>query len=147
MFHESMAGATVGILPGIPPKSRSAPSERLIDPGLMRTGSFLAFNIAFANLAAAVLAVGYTSIGLVELLPMYERIKPILEERPEFAAAVIEPIRLAGALALNQVSFRYPGQDQGTSGLAALAAVMLLGHHLDQERLAELADVADVVDA
>jgi NHLM bacteriocin system ABC transporter peptidase/ATP-binding protein/NHLM bacteriocin system ABC transporter ATP-binding protein len=85
-----------------------------LDPGLMRTGSFLAFNIAFANLVAAFLAVGYTSISLLELLPMCERIRPILEERPEFAAAVAEPFRLAGALALNHVSFRYPGQDQGT---------------------------------
>ena len=88
-----------------------------LDPGLMKTGSFLAFNIAFANLMAAVLAVGYTSIGLLDLLPMFERIRPILEERPEFPAAVIEPVRLSGALALNHVSFRYPGQDQGTKVL------------------------------
>ena len=59
-----------------------------IDPDLMKAGSFLAFNIAFANLMAAVLAVGYTSIGLLELIPRYERIKPILVEQPEFAAAV-----------------------------------------------------------
>ena len=59
-----------------------------IDPNLLKAGSFLAFNIAFANLMAAVLAVGYTSIGLLELLPRYERIKPILEEQPEFPAAV-----------------------------------------------------------
>src|SRR5262249_15836820 len=65
-----------------------------LDPGLMKTGSFLAFNIAFANLVAAVVAVGFTSIGLLELLPMCERITPILEERPEFAAAVIEPVNL-----------------------------------------------------
>ena len=38
-----------------------------LDPNLLNTGSFLAFNIAFANLMAAVLAVGYTSIGLLEL--------------------------------------------------------------------------------
>ena len=66
---------------------------------------------------AAVLAVGYTSMSLLDLLPIFERIKPILEERPEFAAAVIEPVRLTGALALNHVSFRYPGQDQGTKVL------------------------------
>ena len=41
-----------------------------VDPGLMKTGSFLAFNIAFANLMAAVLAGGYTSIGLLDMLPM-----------------------------------------------------------------------------
>jgi NHLM bacteriocin system ABC transporter peptidase/ATP-binding protein/NHLM bacteriocin system ABC transporter ATP-binding protein len=88
-----------------------------LDPGLMKTGSFLAFNIAFANLMAAVLAVGYTSIALLELVPMCARIKPILEEPPEFAAAVAEPVQLAGALALNHVSFRYPSQDQGTNVL------------------------------
>ena len=62
---------------------------------------------------AAVLAVCYTSIGLLDMLPMCQRIRPILEESPEFPAAVIEPVRLAGALALNRVSFRYPGQDPG----------------------------------
>ena len=84
-----------------------------LDPNLLNTGSFIAFNIAFANLMAAVLAVGHTSIGLLELLPMYERIRPILEEMPEFAAALLEPVHLTGALALNHVSFRYPSQEKG----------------------------------
>ncbi len=88
-----------------------------VDTGLLKTGSFLAFSIAFANLMAAVLAVGYGSMGLVDLLPTFERIRPILEERPEFAAAVIEPVRLSGAISLNHISFRYPGQDQGTKVL------------------------------
>jgi NHLM bacteriocin system ABC transporter peptidase/ATP-binding protein/NHLM bacteriocin system ABC transporter ATP-binding protein len=88
-----------------------------VDSGLMKTGNFLAFSITFANLMAAVLAIGYTSMGLLDLVPTFERIRPILEARPEFAAAVIEPVRLAGAIALNHVSFRYPGQDQGTKVL------------------------------
>ncbi len=88
-----------------------------VDTGLLKPGTFLAFSIAFANLMAALLAVGYSSMGLLELLPTFERLRPILEERPEFAAAVIEPVRLYGAIALNHVSFRYPGQDQGTKVL------------------------------
>ncbi len=88
-----------------------------VDTGLLKTGSFLAFSIAFANLMAAVVAVGYGSMGLVDLLPTFERIRPILEERPEFAAAVIEPVRLSGAISLNHISFRYAGQDQGTKVL------------------------------
>jgi NHLM bacteriocin system ABC transporter peptidase/ATP-binding protein/NHLM bacteriocin system ABC transporter ATP-binding protein len=88
-----------------------------LDPMLTRTGSFIAFSIALANLISAVLAVGYTSIGLLELFPRYERIRPILEEQPEFPAAVAEPVRLAGALALNHVSFRYPGQEKGAKTL------------------------------
>ncbi len=83
----------------------------------MQTGAFLAFTIAFANLMASVVAVGYTSIGLLELVPLFERVRPILEARPEFAAAIAEPFRLTGALALNHVSFRYPGQDQATKVL------------------------------
>jgi len=89
-----------------------------IDPGLLQTGTFLAFTIAFANLISAVLAMGYTSIGLLDVVPMFERIRPILTETPEFPAAVIEPVRLAGALALNRVSFRYPNQDAGTQVLS-----------------------------
>ena len=56
-------------------------------------------------------------MGLLDLLPTFERLRPILEERPEFAAAVIEPVRLYGAISLNHISFRYPGQDQGTKVL------------------------------
>ena len=83
-----------------------------IDPGLLDTGSFIAFNIALAALMAAVLEVGYTSIGLLELLPRYERLRPILDEKPEFAAAVLEPVRLAGALALEPrfLSLSNPGE-------------------------------------
>ncbi len=88
-----------------------------LDPGLLHAGRFLAFNLAFANLVAAVLAGCTTSIGLLDLLPMCQRIRPILAERPEFPAAVLEPVPLAGALALNHVSFRYSGQDQGTKVL------------------------------
>jgi NHLM bacteriocin system ABC transporter peptidase/ATP-binding protein/NHLM bacteriocin system ABC transporter ATP-binding protein len=84
-----------------------------IDSGLLRAGWFLAFTIAFGNLITAVLAMGYTSIGLLDVLPMFERIRPILAETPEFPAAVIEPVRLAGALALYRVSFRYPEQEPG----------------------------------
>ncbi len=40
-----------------------------IDPGLMKAGSFLAFNMAFANLVASVLAGCYTSIAVLDMLP------------------------------------------------------------------------------
>ncbi len=84
-----------------------------VDPGLMDTGRFLAFNIAFANLMMAVVTVGYASISLLEMIPRYARIRPILEEPPEFPAALVDPVRLSGAFALNHVSFRYPAQEKG----------------------------------
>ena len=56
-------------------------------------------------------------LGLLDLPPLYDRVRPILEAMPEFPAAVLEPVRLAGAMALCRVSFRYPGQDTGTKVL------------------------------
>ena len=48
-----------------------------IDPGLMDTGSFIAFNIDFAALMAAVLEVGYTPQSVYSSLsPRYERLRP-----------------------------------------------------------------------
>jgi NHLM bacteriocin system ABC transporter peptidase/ATP-binding protein/NHLM bacteriocin system ABC transporter ATP-binding protein len=88
-----------------------------LDPNRLSTGSFLALSIAIANVTFAVLAVSYTLLGLLDLPPLYDRIKPVLEAKPEFPAAVLEPVRLGGALALGSVSFRYPGQDEGTKVL------------------------------
>ena len=88
-----------------------------LDPNRLSAGDFLAFSTALANLVAAVLAVGYTLTGLLDLPPLYDRVRPILEAVPEFPAAVIEPVRLGGGLALGGVSFRYPGQDEGAKVL------------------------------
>jgi NHLM bacteriocin system ABC transporter ATP-binding protein len=88
-----------------------------LDPNRLSTGDFLALTLAVASLVSGVVAAGYTLLGLLDVPPLYERVRPILQASPEFPAAVIEPIRLAGALALNSVSFRYPGQDQATKVL------------------------------
>jgi NHLM bacteriocin system ABC transporter peptidase/ATP-binding protein/NHLM bacteriocin system ABC transporter ATP-binding protein len=84
-----------------------------LDPAQMSTGDFLALTLAATNVVTAVLAAGYTLLGLLDLPPLYNRVSPILEARPEFPAAVLEPIRLGGALALGAVSFHYPGQEDG----------------------------------
>jgi NHLM bacteriocin system ABC transporter peptidase/ATP-binding protein/NHLM bacteriocin system ABC transporter ATP-binding protein len=85
-----------------------------LDPQRLSTGDFLGLTLAVMSLVSAVVAGGSTLLGLLDVPPLYERVRPILEASPEFPAAVVEPIRLAGALALNSVSFRYPGQDLGT---------------------------------
>jgi len=89
-----------------------------LGPDRLSTGNFLALSIALANVITAVLAVAYTLLDLLDLPPLYDRVKPILEAQPEFSAAVLEPVRLGGALALGAVSFRYPGQDEGTKVLS-----------------------------
>ena len=75
------------------------------DPSSDGYGQLHRLHIAFANLMAAVLAVGYTSIGLLELLPMVERLRPILEEQPEFPAA--SSSRSAHGRARSRIMFRF----------------------------------------
>ncbi|QEH36011.1 Lactococcin-G-processing and transport ATP-binding protein LagD [Aquisphaera giovannonii] len=82
-----------------------------LDPDRLSTGDFLALSIALSNLIASVLAVAYTALGLLDVPPLYERIRPVLETVPEFPAAAPEPLRLNGAIALSGVTFRYPGQE------------------------------------
>jgi NHLM bacteriocin system ABC transporter ATP-binding protein len=89
-----------------------------LGPDRLSTGNFLALSIALANVTGAVLAVAYTLLDLLDLPPLYDRVKPILEAQPEFSAAVLEPVRLGGAISLNAVSFRYPGQDEGAKVLS-----------------------------
>ncbi len=48
---------------------------------------------------------------------MFERLRPILTTAPEFPARIDQPFALGGALALNHLTFRYPGQDEGASVL------------------------------
>jgi NHLM bacteriocin system ABC transporter peptidase/ATP-binding protein/NHLM bacteriocin system ABC transporter ATP-binding protein len=89
-----------------------AGAVHLVD-GPKTTGDFLAFTLALSSVVGSVLAVGFTLLGLLDLPPLYQRVRPILETEPEFPAAAAEPMQLLGSLALNGVSFRYPGQDGG----------------------------------
>ena len=70
-------------------------------------GEFLAFNAAFGQFLASTLAmVGVLSTILV-LVPVYERLSPILETVPEVDESKIEPGELAGDIEFSHVSFRY----------------------------------------
>lgn len=70
-------------------------------------GSFIAFSVAFGQFQAAMLGmVGALSTSLAAV-PLYENMKPILEEQPEVEPDRREPGLLTGRLALNDVCFRY----------------------------------------
>ncbi len=74
-------------------------------------GEFLAFNAAFGQfLAAALSMIGVLSTVLA-LVPVYERLSPILETIPEVDESKAEPGELAGEIEFSHVSFRY--QDDG----------------------------------
>jgi ATP-binding cassette subfamily C protein len=70
-------------------------------------GSFLGFNAAFGQFLSAALQLTGTAVTLVSILPIYERIKPILEATPEVDDARTNPGELTGDIEVSHVSFRY----------------------------------------
>ncbi|MFL6291511.1 MAG: NHLP bacteriocin export ABC transporter permease/ATPase subunit [Thermoanaerobaculia bacterium] len=70
-------------------------------------GEFLAFNAAFGQFLASTLAVVGVLSTILVLVPVYERLSPILETLPEVDESKIEPGELAGDIEFSHVSFRY----------------------------------------
>ncbi|NJD19635.1 MAG: NHLP bacteriocin export ABC transporter permease/ATPase subunit, partial [Gemmatimonadetes bacterium] len=75
--------------------------------GGLTTGQFLAFNSAFGTFIAAGLSVMATGIGLLELVPLWERARPILDEEPESDPSRPGPGELSGRIEVSHLPFRY----------------------------------------
>lgn len=71
------------------------------------TGDFLAFNSALGQFLAAALSMSGVFTRALAVVPLYERMKPILETSPEVDASKADPGELSGNLEVSQVSFRY----------------------------------------
>ncbi len=70
-------------------------------------GEFLAFNTSLMLGVAAVVGLGKGAISLIDGLRECERFAPILAAAPEVNEVCGELVRLAGAIRLDNVSFRY----------------------------------------
>jgi NHLM bacteriocin system ABC transporter peptidase/ATP-binding protein/NHLM bacteriocin system ABC transporter ATP-binding protein len=70
-------------------------------------GGFLAFNAAFGLFLAATIQLANTVITILNIVPIYERTKPILEAVPEVDEAKTDPGELTGDIEVNHLSFRY----------------------------------------
>lgn len=81
---------------------------RLSARSAMTTGDFVAFYAALFGLLGGVRALVSTALELVNLKPLWDRARPILETPPEDAGAGGERLEPAGAIALESVSFAYP---------------------------------------
>lgn len=75
-------------------------------PGI-NTGSFVAFNTAFAQFFAATLAMTAAMTASLNAIPLYERAKPILHASPEVGKSQSPPGVLTGAIDISHVTFRY----------------------------------------
>ena len=75
-------------------------------PG-MDLAAFLSFNAAFGQLTAAVGSLTTALTTALGVVPLLERVKPVLDERPELAGDGIDPGDLQGDIEFSNVTFRY----------------------------------------
>ncbi|MEV0371284.1 NHLP bacteriocin export ABC transporter permease/ATPase subunit [Streptomyces sp. NPDC050636] len=75
--------------------------------GSMSAGSFLTFNTAVTMLLTSVTQISGALVSAAAALPMFEQIKPVLDEAPEVRGASAQPGALAGGIEARKLSFRY----------------------------------------
>jgi ATP-binding cassette subfamily C protein len=75
--------------------------------GPLRTGTFLAFSAAFGGLLSAALSLASAVLAALPIIPLYRRMRPILDAVPEVDEARTSPGPLTGDIDVVRVSFRY----------------------------------------
>jgi NHLM bacteriocin system ABC transporter ATP-binding protein len=75
--------------------------------GALTTGSFITFAASFGAFLGAVQSLAEASLSLLAVVPIWERLMPILETSPEVDDAKAAPSRLRGAIELSHLWFRY----------------------------------------
>src|SRR6185503_5009516 len=75
----------------------------------MTTGDFVAFHAALFSLLGGMYVLITTALDLLNLKPVWDRARPILETLPEDAGAKGERHDPQGRITLESVSFGYPG--------------------------------------
>lgn len=85
-------------------KESAAESGETFD---LSTGDFLAFNAAFGIFLAAMQALGDASLNMLKIVPIFERLRPILEEPSEVDESKAPPPKIKGAIEISHVKFRY----------------------------------------
>ncbi|MDM8528978.1 NHLP bacteriocin export ABC transporter permease/ATPase subunit, partial [Anaerolineales bacterium HSG24] len=73
----------------------------------LSTGDFLAFYAAFGILIVASGQLTSTLTNLLRIIPIYERLKPIIKTLPEVDEAKIDPGDLIGTIEISNAVFRY----------------------------------------
>ena len=73
----------------------------------MTPGHFVAFNAAFGVVLSAALGLSSASLSMLGVIPIFERLKPIIATTPEVDEAKIFPGKLSGQIEISHVNFRY----------------------------------------
>ena len=75
--------------------------------GTLTASGFLTFSTAVTMVLTSVTQLTGALLSAASVLPLYEQIKPVLDEVPEAAGAGTAPGVLSGAIEVAQLSFRY----------------------------------------
>jgi NHLM bacteriocin system ABC transporter ATP-binding protein len=75
--------------------------------GAMSAAAFLTFNTSVTMLLTSVTQLTGAFVSAVAALPLFEEIRPVLDEKPEVRAASTRPGPLSGAIEARRLSFRY----------------------------------------
>ncbi|NJM71731.1 MAG: NHLP bacteriocin export ABC transporter permease/ATPase subunit [Scytonema sp. RU_4_4] len=75
--------------------------------GGLSTGTFLAFNAAFGIFIGGAISLSNTVVDVLEVLPLWNRVEPILLAAPELNSSKTDPGRLSGKVVVDHVVFRY----------------------------------------
>ncbi|MFD7517305.1 NHLP bacteriocin export ABC transporter permease/ATPase subunit [Streptomyces niveus] len=75
--------------------------------GTMSAGEFLTFNTAVTMLLTSVTQLTGALVSVAAALPMFEQIRPVLDEAPEVGDTGAQPGVLSGAIEARNLSFRY----------------------------------------
>lgn len=73
----------------------------------LTAGQLVAFLATFVQFQGAVLGLSSAALNVLQVVPLYERAKPILEAIPEVDDNRVDPGELTGHLAIKHASFRY----------------------------------------
>jgi len=74
---------------------------------LVGMGAFLSFNSAFGQFVGALMSMTGQLTTMVAIVPLYERVDPILKAEPEVPEDADDPGELTGDIEFRHVTFRY----------------------------------------
>jgi ATP-binding cassette subfamily C protein len=81
------------------------------NPSMMTTAAFLSFITALGQIAAATASLDLSLGYALNVVPIFDRMKPILAEPIEVPPGAGDPGLLVGRVELSSVTYRYPGMD------------------------------------
>ncbi|NBD25154.1 NHLP bacteriocin export ABC transporter permease/ATPase subunit [Paenibacillus glycinis] len=76
----------------------------------LSAGQFIAFFSAFTAFLKAMINMSGAVVSMINIVPLFERTKPILQTVPEAHEAAEDPGELAGGIEVRHVNFRYAAE-------------------------------------